>query len=165
MRLGLVQGYKFTVTNIEIYTPNIKKKGGTGMWRYVFYSYNLEKDSLHLKFKFLTHKSPPVELNSSPLAKNLARKFHSYALPVSLKEVTTLFCETKYTTLQKLGSKGFLAEHLILHQVILLAERRGGSKQVSLHQLSHRFCFGSTSHHLSASQLYCKEFESCGQTQ
>lgn len=107
------------------------------MWLYVFYSYNLEKDSLHLKFKFLTHKSPPVELNSSPIAKNLARKFHSYALPVSLKEVTTLFCETKYTTLQKLGSKGFLAEHLILHQVILLAERGGGVQSRCLYTSCH----------------------------
>lgn len=44
---------------------------------------------------------------------------------LALKKGPPYFVRPNTTTLQKLGSKGFLAEHLILRQVILLVERVG----------------------------------------
>lgn len=88
-----------------------------------FYSYNLEKHhhTLGINFSLKSEEMPAaVELNC-PLPKTLRA---NPAPRDSMREVTGFICETKHTTLPILGSKSFLAEHLVLNEVILLADGR-----------------------------------------
>lgn len=89
---------------------------------YVFYSYNLEKQHHILGINFsLTSEEMPAAVEQPPYLKTLPANIAPWD---STKEVTGFICETKHTTLPTLGSKSFLAEHLVLNEVILLADGR-----------------------------------------